>query len=62
MSRVYFNCPYCDKETYVDLERENQGEKYYETCVVCDKKFQYYYDVSVDIYAEELTQKIKEMK
>ena len=54
MSRVYFNCPYCDKETYIDLERENQGDIYYETCNECNKKFKYHYEISVDIYAEKL--------
>ena len=50
MSLTYCICPYCEEETEIELDEQKQSETYTENCEKCKKKYEYYYETSVDVY------------
>lgn len=39
MTITYSECPYCDEETEVNFEGEEEGQEFEETCDKCGKDF-----------------------
>lgn len=54
MPIVYDNCPYCGVEQEFELEGRNQGDEEIVECEDCHKKFNFYWEASIDT----ITQKI----
>lgn len=51
MSVTYFNCPYCGKEIYIELETQSQYGEYVDDCSECHKAFNYRVVISAEIDA-----------
>ena len=58
MSLHYITCPYCNKETSLELEDVNPYGTYKEECENCKKWFKFNCEFSIDIYPD----KIEEVK
>lgn len=57
MSVHYLECPYCEKETDIELENQNAHNTYEDTCVHCKKGFKYTLEFDVNIYPEKIEEK-----
>lgn len=54
MSIYYTECPYCEKETEIEIESKEQNEVYKIDCIHCSKIFEYYFEIGIEIYPSKL--------
>ena len=54
MSEIEFDCPYCNKTQFLEIEGMTEYDNYEAECVECGKKFTYRVEYSVDGYTDKI--------